>query len=249
MAKIRNNQSLGLVMPTMEEPWVYLENENDFKSYERENLIQHNQRLRQMEKLRFYQLVFDFLNENRIEGDYHEFGCHRCRTFRMALTEARRRCMENMSFYAYDSFEGLPEVSTEPSQETWKSGALKTAKEDFMNLVREHGIYLDRVHTIEGFYDQSLSVELAESLNSNASIITVDCDLYESALPVFSYIKNIVTDGTVLYIDDYFTGYKGNQRQGVAKAFWESELVRCYELTPFINIGWWGKSFLIHERL
>ena len=33
--------------------------------------------------------LFIFLTDNRVVGDYHEYGCHRCRTFRMALTEAR----------------------------------------------------------------------------------------------------------------------------------------------------------------
>ena len=43
-----------------------------------------------------------FLSGNRINGDYFEFGCHRCRTFRMALTEARRHNLREMKFLAFD---------------------------------------------------------------------------------------------------------------------------------------------------
>ena len=57
-----------------------------------------NQRNRHRQKYQFYVNVFDFLNESSIAGDYFEFGCHRVRTFRMALTEARRHHMTDMRF-------------------------------------------------------------------------------------------------------------------------------------------------------
>ena len=59
---------------------------------------------RQAQKLAFFVNAFDCLYGNRVEGDYFEFGCHRGRTFRMALTEARRRHFDGMRFVAFDSF-------------------------------------------------------------------------------------------------------------------------------------------------
>ncbi len=234
--------------PILGEPWVAIPPSKFFSKHTKQDEISFNQQLRQTEKYHFYQLAYDFLNENRIIGDYHEFGCHRCRTFRMALSEAKRHGMDQTKFYAYDSFEGLPQTTSTPSQETWSAGALKTEETEFLNLIENHGIYIDSVKTIRGMYDQTLSRELSKELSSKASFICVDCDLYESAKPVFDYIPDLIQDGTVLYIDDYYTGYKGDPRKGVARAFSESSLNDHFLLTPFRQIGWWGKSFLLHRK-
>jgi len=146
------------VQPKSGEPWVSIPDAKDFDGWGHDQTVMSNQINRQTEKYRTYISIFDFLQENRIDGDYHEFGCHRGRTFRMALSEARRQNMEGMRFYAYDSFEGLPPATSDPDQELWRQpGALATGEEDFLDLIREHGIYVDRVETIKGYYSDSLT--------------------------------------------------------------------------------------------
>ena len=121
----------------------------------------YNQANRQLEKYRFYVKAFDYLQDSRVMGDYHEYGCHKVRTFRMALTEARRHFLERMKFWAFDSFEGLPPSTSKPSHALWSTaGALTTSEDEFIRIVREHGIYPDRVRTVKGFYDHSLTPEL-----------------------------------------------------------------------------------------
>ena len=126
------------------EPWVELPNSNDFVKWVKKDEILYNQLSRQREKARFFVLAFDFLNEININGDYFEFGVHKCRTFRMALTEARRHEMNEMHFLAFDSFEGLPGKGSAKNK-NWKKGAMQTDKEMFINLVRNHGILVDNV--------------------------------------------------------------------------------------------------------
>src|SRR6185295_6804759 len=84
--RITNEQ----ITPIDGEPWVHLADGAELASWNKDDEIGYNQRNRQTEKQLFFRRVFDFLKENEIRGDYHEYGCHRCRTFRMALTEARR---------------------------------------------------------------------------------------------------------------------------------------------------------------
>ena len=134
----------------------------------RDQEIQYNQTNRQTEKAHFYRKTFDFLTDNRVHGDYHEYGCHRCRTFRMALTEARRHNLESMNFHAFDSFEGLPEPTTDTSVEIWKKGVLTTTEDQFMGMVKDHGIYVDNVSTIKGYYNDSLTKELQKEYLDSA---------------------------------------------------------------------------------
>ena len=102
----------------LDEPWVALADGNDLKAWGRDQEIAYNQTNRQTEKALFFRRTFDFLTDNRVHGDYHEYGCHRCRTFRMALTEARKHNLENMQFHAFDSFEGLPDSQPAPTNLT-----------------------------------------------------------------------------------------------------------------------------------
>ena len=82
-----------------------------------------NQRNRHRQKYQFYVNVFDFLNESSIAGDYFEFGCHPVRTFRMALTEARRHHMTDMQFLALIALK----VCLKPHQILRKSSAQSRA--------------------------------------------------------------------------------------------------------------------------
>ena len=92
--------------PLNREPWVIIPSKNDLKGWNKNSEITFNQINRQTEKYKMFIKTFDFLTENEIHGDYFEFGCHRCRTFRMVLSLAYMHHIKDMNFYAFDSFEG-----------------------------------------------------------------------------------------------------------------------------------------------
>jgi len=239
---------LAGILPKDGEPWVDLPTGKDLAAWAHEDSVAYNQTNRQMEKYRFFVRSFDFIQDNNVDGDYHEFGCHRVRTFRMALTEARRHNLDDMRFYAYDSFEGLPQTTSNPDHDLWKQqGALTTTEETFMDLVNGHGIYTDKVETIKGFYDSSLTGaqrEKIEATGRKISIATIDCDLYESAVPVFKYIEPLLQAGSIIYIDDLFVGYKGSPATGVAKAFLEFQQYSRFNFVRHLDVGWWGRSYI-----
>lgn len=229
------------------EPWVKLPTGKDLSHWSKNDEIRYNQINRQAGKYLFFRKIFDFLNENEIRGDYLEFGCHRCRTFRMVLTEARRHSLSDMNFWAFDSFEGLPEPTTETSVSKWTSGALTTSEAAFRDIVRAHGIYVDNVHTVKGFYDASLTNERQRDMlerGAKAALITVDCDLYESAVPVFNFIEPLLQEGTAIYMDDLLVGNKGNPDRGVARAFLEFQQRSRWQFIPHLEVGWWGRSYI-----
>jgi hypothetical protein len=77
-------------------------------------------------------------------------------------------------------------------------------------------------------------------------LINVDCDLYESAVPVFNFIEPLLQEGTVIYIDDLFAGYKGSPNKGVALAFLEWQKESRWRIVRHLDIGWWGRSYIVH---
>ena len=232
-----------------QEPWVKLASGAELEAWSHEREIAYNQANRQTQKLAFFVNAFDFLTDNRIVGDYHEYGCHRARTFRMALTEARRHDAQAMNFFAFDSFEGLPDVSSDPAHPLWKKGALSTSEEEFSRLIEEHGIYVDRCRTIKGFYQTTLTSERQAAFLSREhkiALACIDCDLYESAAPVFRFIEPLLQEGSLLYLDDFFAGYKGSPVKGVARAFGEYQERSRFKFVSHMQVGWWGRSFIAY---
>ena len=234
---------------TLGEPWVALPDEQELSNWGDEKRIAFNQSNRQVEKFCFYLRAFDFLVDNRIGGDYMEFGCHRARTFRMALSAARIHMQDKMNFYAFDSFEGLPDPTTKNDVEFWVKGFLKTDIEAFKSLINDHGIYTKQVECIKGYYDTSLPENMGYFVEkgARAALINIDCDFYESAVPVFDFIENFLQEGTVIYIDDLFAGHKGNPTRGVYLAFEEFQERTSWRFVQHDQIGWWGRSFIAYR--
>ena len=237
--------------PLPYEPWVKLADGRELRDWGRDEEIAYNQANRQGYKLAFFVQAFDFLSENRVDGDYHEYGSHRARTFRMALTEARRHNLTTMKFFAFDSFEGLPDVRSQPDVALWRKGALHTSEEDFLKMVKEHGIYVDNCRTVKGFYQKTLTPELQRDFlekEAKIALACIDCDLYESAVPVFEFIEPLLQEGSLLYIDDLFSGFRGSPLKGVARAFMEFERKSRFEFVPHLQVGWWGRSYIVYVQ-
>jgi hypothetical protein len=115
--------------------------------------------------------------------------------------------------------------------------------------VREHGIFVDKVRTIKGFYDEVLTRALRERFldrENKIALVTIDCDLYESAIPVFDFIEPLLQAGSVVYIDDLFAGYGGAPTEGVARAFLEFQRKSRWAFVRHLDVGWWGRSYIAY---
>ena len=230
------------------EPYVILPNFTGSKKKE----VIHNQQIRHKEKYSFYQKAFDFIYEHKMVGDYFEFGVHKARTFRFALSEANAKNM-NMNFFALDSFNGLPNYKDNLLQNpNWKPQMLKTSISDFNSLIKKYKKNL-KVNIIEGFYSQHLTngkLKKSSILNrkfkkNKSSFICVDCDLIQSVEDALQVSLHTIQNGTILYIDDYYSSFRGHPRKGipeVLKKFFNKNKILA---EPWHLIGSCGKSFLL----
>ena len=187
-----------------------------------------------------------FCHINRpIEGYYFEFGCHSARTMKLAWKHTRH--LFNWTYVGFDSFEGLPEIERIDRQQIWEKGKLKTAEEEFVREVVRAGMPRDRLMTIKGFYDQSLTPTLAQSLlPRKAAVIYVDSDLYASAVPVLRFIRPFLQTGTIIVFDDW-NCFHGDPDKGERRAWAEftranadlrfEPFVATSEAQSFIHLG------------
>jgi hypothetical protein len=202
------------------------------------------------ERYRFFATAIEYLQVAGVRGDYHEYGCYSGTTFRMVLTEARKANLSDMKFFAFDSFAGLPEVSSDVSPHcAWARGTMAMDEEAFWGLIRRHGVFVDRVETVKGYFSDVLTPALQERFlerEARIALLNIDCDLYESAVPVFKFCEPLLQDGTLIYLDDYYAGYRGAADRGVARAFSEFIERSRFACQPFLNVGSWGKSFIVY---
>jgi hypothetical protein len=226
------------------EPWIDLRLKKS-----KINFIQYNQTLRQREKYKFFQIAYDFLLANNIEGSYFEFGCHRARTFRFALRESIIKNI-TQNFFAFDSFKGLPKNKNYKKQNKYFfSGNLNTNKKEFLNLVSKYKKYRS-ISTIDGYYKNTLSNKLINKFKKNktkTSFINIDCDLEQSVSESLNFSSKFIVNGTILYIDDYYTLYKGDPRKGNPKVVLNILKKNKIFFEPWHVVGTCGKSFLLYK--
>jgi hypothetical protein len=195
------------------------------------------------------ELAARFVRNNRIEGAYLEFGVWRGSTFAQ-FHHAFRRHRLALPMYAFDSFEGLPRpagVDALPGYERFVARQFECGLDDFERELRARGVPGDAYTAVPGFYDRTLTPELAEKLGlTSAALVWVDCVLYESARCVLDFIGPLLQDGTLVMFNDYYR-FKGHPDLGERKAFAEFLRARpSIRVTDYARFSSVGHAFIVH---
>jgi hypothetical protein len=188
-----------------------------------------------------------------VQGDYLEFGVYRGSTFALAFNIAARwNKLREMRFYAFDSFEGLPASRGVDVQgflhDEFAEGALACGVDEFRAKIARQGVDLSRVEIVPGWYDDVLNEQTRNRLPlRKAAIVWIDCDLYESTVPVLEFVTPYVQDGTLIAFDDWFC-FHADPERGEQRAFREW-LERHPEMraVEFLKFGWHGNSFILRR--
>lgn len=90
----------------------------------------------------FFDEAFRAIAHSGIEGDYLEFGVYGGGSFMMAPRLARKHGLGEMRFFAFDSFQGLPESEGHLSR-----GDFSRSRDSFVRNLRKFGVDTKRVGT------------------------------------------------------------------------------------------------------
>lgn len=171
-------------------------------------------------------------------GDYMEFGLYRGRAFLSACELSKDLGLE-MHLYGFDSFEGLPVFDKESEEsKVFYSGQYACSQEEFRKIMNSWRVSPERYTLIPGFFDQSLSSDYVDNLPlKKCSIAFIDCDLYESTVPVLEFLGQYLSNGSILIFDDWFS-FAGNPNAGQIRAVREwLEKNKNFSLLEFERIG------------
>jgi O-methyltransferase len=196
--------------------------------------------------------VADYLVNAELPGDYAEFGVYKGTTFGYAAN-LFHPIFPQMRFLAFDSFEGLPEPKgIDRTSQGFSSGFYQgqfAAKDaEFCDNVYKAAPNLptERLVTVKGWFDQVLTPESAKKIDlRHLSCVWIDCDLYQSTVPVLEFITPYLSVGSVILFDDWrcyrnLTNF-GEQR---ACSEWLDNNPQL-ALNEFISFGFHGMSFTV----
>lgn len=189
------------------------------------------------------------MRADRVQGDYFEFGLYRGSSFSVAQRLARRhRLATEMRFFGFDSFLGLPEPYGVDVAGEFRKGDYACSRADVIAKLEKHGVDWSRVHLIEGWYEQSLTAELKNALTpGRVGVALIDCDLYESTVPVLRFLASLLQEGSILLFDDWNCFDRSDQR-GERRAFREFlEEHPRFAAERWISFGRRGQGFVLHE--
>ena len=202
---------------------------------------------------RFYAVeqVAEYLVGAQVPGDYVEFGVWKGTTFSHAY-KLMHGLFPQMRFVACDSFQGLPAPSGLDAVDGYSSHfherQFACPKDQFLENLRSEGVDIGRVVTIEGWFDRTLTEATRAALKlDKVAFAWIDCDLYESTVPVLEFITPMLSVGSVVLFDDWrcFRNLPDFGQQRAAREWLQrNPRVDLAELMPF---GWNGQVFTVRS--
>lgn len=185
-----------------------------------------------------------------LQGDYFEFGLYRGASFSAAHRLARRYGLASeMRFFGFDSFQGLPEPAGVDVAGEFRKGDYACSRAEVTATLDRRGADWARIHLVEGWYDRSLTPELKSTLApGRVGVALVDCDLYESTVPVLRFLTSLLQEGSIVLFDDW-NCFDRSEQKGERRAFREF-LVENPRFTAerWISFGRRGQAFVLHEQ-
>jgi hypothetical protein len=163
-------------------------------------------------------------------GNYYEFGllngasfirAHRAITALSKHVGYRSIIELGIRLYGFDSFQGLPEPGNSDRREGWDKGAMACSRATFEKVVGQANVPQNSYELVEGFYEQSLTVDLCERLKEHKpGLVMMDSDFYTSTKTVLDWIRPLLVDGTFFIFDDIWA-FMGHPDFGELRAIRE----------------------------
>ncbi|MCA9353581.1 hypothetical protein KC842_01790 [Candidatus Nomurabacteria bacterium] len=136
-------------------------------------------------------------------GDYFEFGVFNGSSLGSAYLTAKKLGLNNMRFFGFDSFQGLPS-GTDEEHDVLQKGFYVCSFEKMQDCLKRRDVNPDEVTWIKGWYNETLNDEIIQRHDiGNIGIIFIDCDTYSSSKTVLDFLVPMITEPAIVCLDDW----------------------------------------------
>lgn len=135
---------------------------------------------------------------NKIPGDIVDLGSNSGDS-----TIVMRKILDELAperqLHAFDSFEGLPELSENDKQDrVYQKGYMAAGLELFKRKFEALGLKMPHVH--KGWFEETVPKDLPEKI----AFVLIDGDLYESTKHVLPHVYGRMTPGAIAMVAVYY---------------------------------------------
>ena len=184
-------------------------------------------------------------------GDYVEFGvytgssfCHSIRCFNKH--EKFNSNQKQTKFIGFDSFEGFGKLDDFDQHPFYIDQNFKT---NFGNVKKRVEKTIKKGYDfllVKGYFEDTLVKSHSEYNIRNIRIAFIDSDTYSSSKLAFNFIKNCVSPGTHIILDDFYS-YNGNPNKGVSLAFKEFLNISGFSYRKILDYGMGGIVIVLYK--
>ena len=183
------------------------------------------------------------------QGDYYEFGVFKGHTFWQAQRIAHQLGLDQMRYFGFDSFEGLPEPKglDKTDEEHFYKGQYACSLETVRRTLTEHGMDWDTAYLIKGYFNQTLNEQTCREYDmGKITVALVDCDLYESTVDTLRFIDDMIVEGSILIMDDW-NAFNSDENRGQRRAMREFlDTHPQWSTEEWFSYGSYGRVFVMH---
>lgn len=194
----------------------------------------------------------DYLVGAQVPGDYCEFGLYRGHTFQYAA-RLLGPALPEMRFIGFDSFEGLPAPvgidSVNGYTSNFSEGEFAVSLDDVKRTVAAAGTDMSKVAFVKGWFNETLNDNTARDIGlTHVAAAWIDCDLYESTVPVLEFLTKRLSEGSILLFDDWrvFRNRPDRGQQLACREWLERN--PDLELRELFSFGHHGLAFSVLKR-
>lgn len=177
-------------------------------------------------------------------GDYIEFGVFKGSSFSHAI-KCFKNCQrfnsnqKNTNFFGFDSFQGFGDLNEDEKHSFYKNENFKSNYNQVNKRIEKTMKKWSKFRLINGFFEQTLSHNPSYYGIKNVRVAFIDCDTYSSSKLAFLFLEKIVSQGSHIILDDFFS-YNGDPNKGVHKAFKEFIKNNGFHYRKIFNYGMGG---------
>jgi O-methyltransferase len=209
-----------------------------------------------------YRRAIEFVTIGGVVGDVLEFGVLGGWSARL-LCEIMRDTFNLNNIRLFDSFEGLPDITSAVDRDSYEIGGrniwgdkMRFPADFLRQFGQPHQLHIrdrlaeivrpERIFLHVGYYADSLQ----KPLNVKAAVVHLDCDLYQSTVDVLwgLFNQDALQDGCVLLFDDWNCN-RANPNYGERRALREFlEGQKRFSASPWFTYGYNAAAFILHAN-
>lgn len=182
---------------------------------------------------------------------YCEFGVFKGYSFWKAQDLVDHFDIGHVRFFGFDSFEGLPAIDgiDRTAHGEFREGQYSCSLAKVRQNLNDAGVDWSRTHLIKGFFEDSLSEDMARQHKiERVGVAMIDCDLYSSTVEALEFLRYRLQDNSILIMDDWncFNRDDNRGQRRALREFLATEPGLTVE--PFVCYGANSQAFIVHDK-